>query len=136
MADSGGPEGLARLIGGAAAALPAAQAQMDERAAPAALRHAASPQLLALLGRPRVGRLASASFDLAVLVGHSSRGGATLSVWPLSIGFALLHGVAADAAARLRLEVTATQIGAPPLVAGRLAPPDAALAANERVPDR
>ena len=105
MPERGLPSGLAALIGDAAAALPQAQARMDALAAPAALRHRASAELLAVVGPPMVTRIGLATIELGLVATTDRRIGAAISAWPLSIGFSVLHGVATTQAARIAVTI-------------------------------
>lgn len=98
---------LAALIAGAAAALPQAQARIDRAAAPAAMRHAGSAELLAAVGPPTVARIDRATISLGLLATTDRRVAASLAAWPLSIGLRVLHGLADAEAARITIGIQA-----------------------------
>jgi hypothetical protein len=106
-----GAMGLADLLGGLVGAIPETQAMLD----------GANRRALCLAGAADLGRfdipatmlrVAEAEVCASVVVRRSSELGFSLSVWPLNLGMAVLHGRTVERQARISLQISGVPLHA------------------------
>jgi hypothetical protein len=108
------PPPLAALAVRLVETLPEVQRRMDQARAANLAPLAAQPAVRALLGEAAVPRLARATITVEALLDHEQSSGLHVGIWPLGVGFAVLHQVAERHAARIAIDVAAVRLHAAP----------------------